>query len=247
MNWYDAHCHLAKVAELYDFETTLKAAEARDIKGWLSSALSKEEVRWHQLNRSDKIRFSAGIHPVYNEGTPLTLDDLETLAKDKQLYAIGEIGLDKRNRRLDEQVKLFRDQLSLARAYDLPCVFHIVGHYDVFIKILTDMPVRGIWHGFYASREIVKQFSDFDLTFSIGKVLIDSLKHDIINAVISYGNFLIETDAPYNLKKPDKSSPDTINPLIELINYSRVVSRMNGVKLEALQSVLDKNIRQYII
>lgn len=245
MNWYDGHCHLTEVAKLYDFQEVLSTAAKRDIQGWLSCALSKEEVRWHQLNRNDKIKFSSGIHPVYDEGTKLSLDDLEQLAKDKQLYAIGEIGLDKRNRRLDEQVKLLRDQISLARAYDLPCVFHIVGHYDVFFKILKDLPVRGIWHGFYASKEVVKQFSAFDLTFSMGKVLIDSLKHDIINDIITYGNFLIETDAPFNLRKPEKGSSDQLNPLIELVNYARIVSRMNGVKLESLQMVLANNAKQY--
>lgn len=247
MNWYDGHCHLAEAAKLYDFKETLSAAEKRDIQGWLSCALSREEVRWHQLNRNDKIKFSAGIHPVYDEGSPLTLDELEHLVKEKQIFAIGEIGLDKRNRKLDEQIRLLRDQLSLARAYDLPCVFHIVGHYDVFYKVLTDMPVRGIWHGFYASKEVVKQFSAFDLTFSMGKVLIDSLKHDIINAIISYGNFLLETDAPFNLRKPEKGSPDQLNPLIELVNYARIVSRMNGVKLESLQMVLANNTKQYFI
>lgn len=224
----------------------MEAAEAKSINGWLSCALSREDLRWHQLNRNDKIKYSAGIHPIIDEGTPLTLSELETLAQTKQIFAIGEIGIDKRKRNLDEQVKLLKDQLSLAKVCDLPCVFHVVGHYDVFYKVLSDIPVRGIWHGFNASQEIVTQFSKFDLTFSMGQILISSLKHTIINAIVSYGNFLIETDAPYNLKKPDNITNDNLNPLIELISYARSVSRMNNVKIESLQMVLANNAKQYL-
>jgi len=236
---------MSEVAKLYDFADTIKTAQEKGITGWLSCALSREEVRWHQLNRSDNILFSAGIHPVYDEGTPLSLEELEILAREKQIFAIGEIGLDKRNRLLDKQIKSVKDQISLARNYDLPCVFHMVGHYDVFYKILSDLPVRGIWHGFNASKEVVKQFSKFELTFSMGHTLINSLKHDIINEIIKYGNYLLETDAPYNLKKPDKISPYLFSPLIEIVNYARVVSRLNGVKLESLQQDLAHNAKQY--
>lgn len=247
MSWLDAHCHLSEVSKNYNIAETLKSADERGIKGWLSNALSKEEVRWHLLNKDNRIKFSAGIHPVYDAGTTLTLDELDILAKNKQIFAIGEIGLDKKNRKLDSQLKLLRDQISLARAYDLPCIFHMSGHLDEFYKILYDMPVRGIWHGFNASRETVKQFSKFDITYSIGQMLITSLKNEVINDIIKYGNFMIETDAPHNLKKPDKTADFNLNPLIELINYARIVSRMNGVKIDSLELTIAANSKQYFV
>lgn len=247
MSWYDAHCHLPAVAQMYDFPTLFTMAEENGVQGWLSNALNKEELRWHQLNRHPKIIFSAGIHPFYNEGTPFTLDDLEVLARDKQVFAIGEIGLDKRNRDLNGQVKLLKDQISLARAYDLPCVFHVVGHLDVFYKVLSDLPVRGIWHGYNGSRDAVRQFSRFDLTFSIGQALVSNLKHEIINSIIDTGNFLIETDAPYNVKKPDPLVPTKFNPLMDIIGNTRTVSKLHGVKVEAMQNELARIFRQYLI
>lgn len=247
MIWIDSHCHMANLANQYDFSSTLKAAEEKNINGWLSCALSREEVQWHQLNRNDKIKFSAGIHPMYDDGTTLSLDDLETLVKDKQIYAIGEIGLDKRNRNLNNQITLLKDQLSLARAYDLPVVFHIVGHYDDFYKILSDLPVRCIWHGFSGSKETVKQFSKFDITFSIGHILVNSLKHEVINSIISYGNYLIETDAPYNVSKLDKAGAEPINPLTKIISYAHIIRRLNGVKIESLNRDIITNAKQYFV
>lgn len=238
---------MTELAKSYNFATTLKYAEEKNFQGWLSNALNKEEVQWHQLNLHPKIRYSAGIHPLYDAGTPLTLDDLEALAKAKQIFAVGEIGLDKRNRNLQKQTALLRDQISLARAYDLPVVLHAVGHYDVLYKVLSDMPVRAIWHGFNASKEIVRQFSPLGLTFSLGNTLISSLKHDIINAVIQYGNYLLETDAPYNLGKPDSTDPEPLNPLTKLISYAHVVSRLNGVRIESLNRDLLLNAKQYFI
>jgi TatD DNase family protein len=245
MIWYDAHCHLANLALSYDINALLQQAEENGVCGWLSCALSKEEVRWHQLNRHDRLLFSAGIHPLYSEGSILTLDDLEALIQNKQLFALGEIGLDKRNQNLPLQTSRLKDQLALARQYNIPCVFHVVGHYAEFKKILSDLPVTGIWHGFYTSKDILKQFLGFDLTFSIGSVLVQSLKFEIINQIISYGNFLIETDAPYNNKRPEKNLMESLNPLLELKNYTQVVSRLNGIRIEALNRLLSINARQY--
>jgi len=246
LNWHDAHCHLFNVAEDYNLELMLSESRKKGISGWLSNALNKEEVHWHVQNSIPGMHFSAGIHPVYDAGTTLTLDELETLCKEQKIFAIGEIGLDKNNRNTAQQLTLLKDQLSLARAYDLPVVFHIIGHYDLFYKALSDLPVKGIWHGFYAPVEIVRQFSKFDMTFSLGSVLIHSLKHEIVNAVIKHGNYLVETDAPYNLSKQSIVNEPGQNPLIKLLVLNNMVSRMNGVKIESLNQDLLKNIRQYI-
>jgi len=247
MNWYDSHCHMANLAKRFDFMTTVKSAEEKGINGWLSCALSMEEVRWHQININPKIKFSAGIHPLYDEGTPLTLVYLEELIKNKHIFAIGEIGLDKRNFDLKNQISVLKDQLSLARCYDLPVVFHVVGHYDVLFDILNDLPVKGIWHGFYGSKETVKQFSKFDITFSIGHTLVNSLKHEVINAIINYGNYLIETDAPYNLNKSDKTGVEPLNPLTKIISYAHIISKLNGVKLQSLNVDIMNNSKQYFV
>lgn len=246
MAWFDAHCHLSDTASLSDFDVIIDTALQRGIQGWLSTALNKEQLRWHQINRRSEIRFSAGIHPFYSEGTAFNIDELDELASEKRIFALGEIGLDKRNRDLKAQILLLQSQLEIARNYDLPCVFHVVGHLDVFFKILSEQPVRGIWHGFSGSSEIVRQFSPFGLTFSMGQKLVTALKHDVINTVIAYGNFLIETDSPFNLNKPEQKAGTDYNPLLELINYARIMSKLNGIKLDALQQYQAANIKQYI-
>ncbi|HOV15981.1 MAG TPA: TatD family hydrolase [Candidatus Cloacimonadota bacterium] len=243
----DAHCHLSRLSELIDLDTVMEEASKRDIKGWLSCALSREEVHWHKINHSPLIKFSAGIHPLTQEGTTLTLDDLNRLAEEKRIFAIGEIGLDKRNSKLEQQIILLKDQLAIARSFNLPCVFHVVGHLDVFYKILSDQPVIGIWHGFTSSSEIVTQFSKFGLTYSLGKVMIDSLKHETVRAVINYGNYLIETDAPYNLKQSENSKEKVKNPLLDLCYYAMSVSRMSGLQPNALQYDIINNVKQYFI
>lgn len=244
--WYDAHCHLYQVAQQTDFAATVAEAQVKGIRTWLSNALNREEVLWHETNPLPGMQYSAGILPSYPEGTALTLDDLETLCKEKKIYAIGEIGLEKNFRNLDYQLKLLQSQLSLARMYDLPVVFHVTGHYDLFFKILSDLPVRGIWHGFYAAKELVRQFGAFDLTFSIGSVLTTSLRHDIVNAIIQRGNYLLETDAPYGKVKANKGDPEKQNPLIKLLVLANMISRMNGVKVESLNHDISKNIKQYL-
>ena len=241
MTLLDAHCHLKIVAENYDLPAIITEAKAKGITNWFSSALSREEVWWHQQNLSPEMQFCAGIHPLYNEGTPLSLDDLEQLIISKQIIALGEIGLDKRNPDLKSQIALFQDQLSLAKQYELPVVLHVNGHYDILFKIMSNIELRYLWHGFYASKEIVSQFSHFDITFSLGQVLLTSQKHEIVKAIVERENFLIETDAPYH-NDPAKYS----NPFFQLVFILNSLSKLAGVKPEHLTHLMQRTSKKFI-
>ena len=218
LNWFDAHCHFFELDEKGVLDKELNAAE--EVGGFFCSALSKEQFDWYITNdKKYPIKWYAGIHPYYDKSDIKDLDKIISLAQDKKIIGIGEIGLDKRGNDKEHQKEILLKQLDIATQFDLPVVFHVVGKYYELYKILKkNFPkIRGILHGFGGSQEIFEMFKKFDLAFSIGNKFDND---NLMKEIIKYGFFTVETDAPY--QKP-KGSDDDYN---HLSNLGLIIKKM---------------------
>ena len=75
----------------------------------------------------------------------------QAMAK-KQVWAIGEVGLDKRNKAYwDLQISLFQQQIEIANALQKPLIIHCVQAIDVCLLYLKAAQVPVIFHGFRKS------------------------------------------------------------------------------------------------
>ena len=129
MNLTDTHCHLD--LEKFDpdrqavLERALQVGVERILIPGLSLASSLSAVK---LAESHPVLFAAvGVHPTEVAGfDPSNLVDLENLAQDPRVKAIGEIGLDYywTTSSRDRQQQILVDQLSLAAKLQLPVVIH---------------------------------------------------------------------------------------------------------------------------
>lgn len=124
----DGHCHL----DLPAFETTRDAVRTRalaaGIDGFILAGVDPTGwPRQHQLAQTwPRTWWTLGVHPW--RASRAALDHLDA-ALQLHPVAIGEIGLDghgPHRARLDLQAEVFRAQLALARAVDLPVVLHVV-------------------------------------------------------------------------------------------------------------------------
>ncbi|MDO9577872.1 MAG: TatD family hydrolase [Candidatus Cloacimonadales bacterium] len=200
----DAHCHLADERISSNLEEEISDAKQVGITHFISSALCKEEFEMMKLPKFLKLRkfvkWTAGIHPYYDKTDEKDFQSLIKLCDEKQIIAVGEIGLDKRKDNFDWQKKILLQQLDLAMNYDLPVVFHTVRQYYELPKILkNNFPkVRGFLHSFNASLEIYESFQHYDLAFSLNAKL---PKDEVIRAILQRNFYLFETDAPY--QKPE--------------------------------------------
>ena len=149
-NLADGHCHLANLSQLMPLEPLLEEAKTRGVTRWLSSALTRAEVRWYLDHPHPEVSFSAGIHPNYDD-CDLTLEDVAALCAEPGIWAVGEIGLDRNGPSLEAQKRVLLDQLALAADHGLPVVLHIVGHQQLSFEILTDFPLRYLVHGYAGS------------------------------------------------------------------------------------------------
>ncbi len=238
----DVHCHLADSRIAANLEQELAEAKKAGVDHFISSALCNEEFELIQLPKFQKLRkfikWSAGIHPYYEKTDENDFQSLIRLCDDKQIIAIGEIGLDKRKDNFEWQKKILLTQLDLAKNYDLPVIFHTVKQYYELDKILkNNFPkVRGFLHAFNASQEIFEIFKKYDLGFSLNA---KPPKDEVICAIIKHGFYFFETDAPY--MRPRELNED-FNHLKNLVWVVKQISQKANTNLEALKEKQYKNV-----
>ncbi|MBC8385235.1 MAG: TatD family hydrolase, partial [Candidatus Cloacimonetes bacterium] len=234
--WIDAHCHLTDERIFRNHEEEISSAESVGISGFISSVLSKDEYEYIKLPEFRKLRkfiyWSAGIHPSYERSSENDVEYLVKLCDEKQIMAIGEIGLDKRISNSDWQKKILLLQLDLARNYHLPVIFHVVGNYYELLKILKkNFPnIFGFIHGFNSSQEVFDNFSKFDLGFSLNLQL---PKQEVIKMILKRGFCFFETDAPF---QKENNSKEEFNHLKNLLIVVEKVSGITGISKKNLRT-----------
>lgn len=228
----DAHCHLANQKLANDL---LSNTRNKQIKGFISAAMTTAEINWHRENAHTKIAWIAGRHPLFTEDESFTFDLLQELCQQKEIIGIGEIGMDKRSENQQYQRDILLQQLEIARDFDLPVIFHVVKEYYTLAKLLKENfpQVRGYLHGFHSSIEVVELMKDFDLTFSLN---CRPPKPELIRYLAENGNYLFETDSPFQKPIGSDDKYNTPANLEWIINYFSQVSKLPINVIEEAQN-----------
>ena len=204
----NAHCHLYNHPNL----TELLHDNNRI---YISNALDKKELEHHLSIKSPNFLISTGQHPLYTPDT-ITEDDIVPLLDRDELFAIGEIGFDKRSKDFEWQKNIFVRQVDIANQYQKPVIIHCVGHYyDLHKVIKSNFPkVLFILHGFTESLEIIDKFCELNVVFSFHKD-ITKVKNakNIIKEIVSKHSFVFETDIDEN------NHHDITNTMSHILGY----------------------------
>lgn len=179
-------------------------------------------------NKYENIFAVVGFHPHYfNEYKERSFDkigELESLAQEKKVVAIGEIGLDYHNHgekliseeEKELQKKGFVLQLELAKKLEKPVVLHCRGerakdgeryrekseaYKDVF-EIIRDYPeLEFVFHGFGGRVEFTKKIlAEKNIKFAFnGNITYAKKEAEILDVIkeIPLEKIMLETDCPY--------------------------------------------------
>lgn len=209
----DSHAHLEAGTYGEELSAVLERAWSHDLGGIvLVSASDNPDIfaETASLAATDaRLWMVAGIHPHCARHEERLLPALERVLEDRNLVAIGEMGLDYHYdfSPRDVQKTVFRNQLSLAAKRGLPIVLHLREALDDALEILDDYgPVhRGVVHCFTGSPGEAEQFLRRGFHISIPGIVTfgggaQTLRETV--AAIPLDRLLVETDAPYLAPHP---------------------------------------------
>lgn len=236
----DAHCHLANLNDLLPLQPLMDEASSHGIRAWLSSALRRSEVSFYQKLGDARIHFSAGIHPNFDE-CDLELSDIIDLGDHKDIWAVGEIGLDRNGPDLAFQKDMFQAQLEIALDFKLPAVLHIVGYQQEAWELMRQYPLRYLVHGYAGSLEGYRLLASEDSRFTISARILKDDKLDLLNAMLADGRYLFETDITQYYVHEGEA-----NPLLRLLEVLEQTAAISGVAKDVLIQTQEFNY-QYLI
>jgi TatD DNase family protein len=159
---------------------------------------------------------TAGVHPHHAADlTTDTLPALQALARDTQVVAVGECGLDyfRDFSPRDLQRRAFAWQLELAAATGKPVFLHQRDAHDDFIAILREHRVtRGVAHCFTAGEKERDAYLALGLHIGITGWINDERRGLHLREVVKgipADRLMLETDAPYLMPRDIRPAPKT--------------------------------------
>ncbi len=236
---FDTHCHINTDAFATDADRVIKRAlenetalvivgtDYKSSKRALEYANKFENGVWaavglHPLSlRPSREEVNGEVRDVPAE--VFSFGMYEVLAKFPKTVAIGEIGLDYAWRdgdddianRKAEQKKALRDQLIMARRFDLPVVIHCRQAHDDLLPLLHDFRKEykdllpkdrpwGVIHCFSGDENLAWEYFNLGLIISFTGLITFSQRWDELIRKVPSDKIMIETDSPYMTPEPHR-------------------------------------------
>jgi TatD DNase family protein len=179
---------------------------------------------------------TAGIHP-HDAGA---LDDagraaIEGLLRSGKCVGVGECGLDyfRNLSSREDQERVFRWQIGLARELDLPLVVHCRDAYPDLFRILAGEEVRGVMHCFSGGVEEARASLDlgFFVSFSGTITFPNAGRTREAAKAVPLDRTLVETDCPFLAPQPQRGKR---NEPSFVIHCAETLARVHGERLETV-------------
>ncbi|MWN91102.1 metal-dependent hydrolase [Gilliamella sp. Pra-s65] len=229
----DTHCHFNFPLFTQHIAESIYQIQQANITGLIIPAVSASHFNTIlQLSETyDEIYTALGLHPIYRH-TQADLQQLISILKTnpQKLVAIGEIGLDRHNLTIDwqEQLIIFREQLSLAKQFDLPVLIHSRKTHDIIYHELhrANLPCRGVIHGFSGSYQQAMQFVKLGYYIGVGGVISYSRANKTRNTIaqLPLESLVLETDAPdmpLSGRQGQPNRPEYITEVFKILTQLR--------------------------
>lgn len=238
----DSHCHIDM--EQYDADRDAVVARAREagvadmlIVGGVG------EQRGHRRALAVAAAYSfpasAGVHPhearLADEGV---YEELQALAEERRIVAIGEVGLDFHydHSPRDVQRDVFRRQIRLARQVRLPLIVHTREADEETAAMLEEEGAGeggGVIHCFTGGHDLARRALDLGFFISFSGIVAFP-RAEVIQEVarlVPSDRLLVETDAPFLAPPPHRGRR---NEPAYVVEVARRVASLRGATLASV-------------
>lgn len=250
MEFFDSHSHLNDEKFDEDRYQLIEKFKKESITKFLTCGYNLKSSK-DAIEISKKCNFTYATCGISPNDIPQNVEELwkdvdqiKQLASQKNVVAIGEIGLDyywnKENS--DIQKELFKKQIEIANDLDLPIVIHTRDAVMDTLAILKENPVKkkGVFHCCPLNIELVKEGLKlgFYISFSGVVTFKNSKNAEEIIKMVPIKNILIETDSPYLSPEPVRG---TRNTPINVKYIAEKISKVKGLSIEDVAKITYTN------
>ena len=212
----------------------------------LSSSIQSVEV----AKRYEPVKACVGIHPWYaDEYSEDVHEELKQLAREKEVVAISEIGLDFYGRRdheggfsenyVDEETQLgtFRAQLRLAREIGLPVIVHDRAKGLETLDILRGegvSEVGGAIHGFTGDIGYARRAIGMGLCLSVADRALSRPENEKLREAVK------EIPLEWLVTETDSGNPEGV------VKSAERIAELKGLPLNVVGRTTTSNLRRLL-
>lgn len=249
MELFDSHAHYNDEKFDLDRDELLNNINNSGVTRIINAGYSLESSK-EAIKIAEKYKFmsaTVGISPNdidnYKEQNLL---EIEKLAKNRKVVAIGEIGLDyywnKENKDLQKHVFIL--QIQIANKLSLPIVIHtreaIFDTLDILKSNVCNK--KGVFHCCPLNRDLVREGLKlgFYISFAGPVTFKNSKNAEEIIKMVPLEKMLIETDSPYLSPEPLRGKR---NDSRNVKYIAQKIADVKGVSLEEIARITYKNAK----
>lgn len=261
VSFIDTHCHLQLEPLSNSIANLIIVAKSQGVSKFIIPGVDLKSSKLAQKASHDfpECFCAIGVHPleisIYFKNNELTEEKIDSiifelnqmLENDRQIIAIGEIGLDYYYFEKEGfsdiaistiknfQKRLFLAQIALAKTYDLPIIIHSRNAVDDTISVLTeDSIVRAVLHCCEANDRLLEFATSNNVYIGVdGDVTFSKKKKQFVKR-IPLDLLLLETDSPYLTPIPVKNTTPFPNNPSNLIYTAQKIAELLGIHLPLL-------------
>ena len=222
----DTHAHIYYEDFAQRIEEVIQSASDNGVEKIITVGvdLKSSEECIKLAEKFPSVFATCGYHPHEAVKAPKRyLYELENMAAHPKVVAIGEMGLDYHYNFSDPKIqqKVYREQLELAVALQLPAVVHCRNSDDDILQGINESACEnGVIHCFASNVEFAEKILEtgFHISFTGMITFVKELEEVVIE--IPLERMMVETDSPYLSPKPHrgkKNEPKNVLHVAEKI------------------------------
>ena len=246
----DTHAHLNFDAFKDDIDEVIHRAKSGGIEYIIVPGVEPKNLNslLEFAKSRDEIFCGMGIHPHNaKESGSVELNLVEKNSDDKKVVAIGEIGLDYYYdfATPDEQKKIFREQIKIAKNRNLPVIVHNREADEDIYNILNeeqDGNLKDVLHCFSSNVEFLEKAINFGFHVSFtGNITFKKVNLGDVVKKAPLDRILLETDSPFMTPVPfrgKRNEPSYVKYVAEKI------AELKNISLEEVISMTTANAKK---
>ena len=250
----DTHIHLDDKRYRDDLEDVLMRAREGGVKRFIipGADITTLDRAVAIAEANEDVYFAVGVHPYDKEQFDKL--DISQYVNHSKCVAIGECGLDyfrlegsdeAKEREKEEQKRVFRAQIELAKRYKKPLIVHIR---DASVDAKALMleagagEVGGVLHCYNADEQLLS-LADEGFYFGIGGVLTFKNAKKLVNVLpkIPKERLVVETDGPYLTPEPHRGKRN--EPLYTTFVVQKMV-KILALDVEQIEHLTTQNAKE---